>query len=320
MKPFVESIIAILVFLMAIMTVTASQATIPLSGTVFIGEQGLDITATGASSGDRLVWYGPGGSTSNAPSALITVSEPADFYISPVLFGERTGPWFIETGNTLAFFVQEPQISVRVFDLSAGFDITKDTVWVRRGDAVGFQIETNVAVLATRPGSSGAPVTIRIRSPSGVMYSAVNGYQLEDILISSSPFSTGPVWFTGDYEPGYYTVWAESTGNDMNDNYPREGKTYSQKVTFLLQSVNPLITTDKTPVVTTVPTLPPTTTVTTLSPTTSETTSQTPAQTPQTPNPTELVNPVPATQTPGFSAGIAVLSLAVILALDVLRR
>jgi hypothetical protein len=144
------------------------------------------------------------------------------------------------------------------------------------------------------------------------MFSAVTGYQLEDILISSSPFSTGPVWFTGDYERGNYTVWAESTGNDMNDNYPREGKTISPKVTFLLQSVNPLITPEKTTVITTAPTLPPTTIVTT-APFTVVTTLQAPP-------PTELPTTIPPTPTPGFSACIAVLSLVAVLALALSRR
>lgn len=313
MKLLAAGIFAILVFLMAGATVTASQATIPLSGTVFIGEQGLDIMATGARSGDRLVWYGPGGSTTSTPSAMITVSDPSDFYISPVMFSGKTGPWFLDNGSSVAFFVQEPQIAIRVFDLSAGFEVTKDTVWVPRGDSVGFQIDTNVAVLASRPGSSGAPVTIRIRGPSGVLYSAVSGYPLEDVLISSSPFSTGPVWFTGNYESGNYTIWAESTGNDMNDNYPAEGKTFSPKVTFLLQSVNPLITPEKTPVVTTVPTLPPTTLVTTVSTPVVETS-------PQTPAPTGPATPVPSTPTSGFSGAVAVLSLAAMLVPALLRR
>jgi len=314
MKLQLSGIIIFVVLLMFIVPIAADQATIPPSGTVFIGEQGLDITATGAVQGGRLVWYGPGGSITNAPSAVITVADPTDFYVSPVLFEDKTGPWFIETGNILAFYVQEPQIAIRVFDISAGFEVTKDTVWVPRGDAVGFQIDTSVSVLATRLGSSGAPVTIRIQGPSGVMYSAVDSFKLEDIMISSSPYSTGPVWFTGEYEGGNYTVWAESTGNDMNDNYPREGKTISSKVTFLLQSVNPLITPEKTTVITTIPTPPPTTLVPTATvPPTVETTLQNPP-------PTELPTTIPATPTPGFSAIIAVLSLTTVAVMALSRR
>jgi len=299
---------------MFIIPVAADQATIPLSGTVFIGEQGLDITATGALSGARLVWYGTEGSISNAPSAVITVADPTDFYVSPALFTDKTGPWFIETGNTLAFFVQEPQIAIRVFDLSAGFEITKDTVWVPRGDAIGFQIDSSVAELAIRPGSSGAPVTIRIQGPSGVMYSTVDSYKLEDIIISSSPFSTGPVWSTGNFESGNYTVWAESTGNDMNDNYPSEGKTISSKVTFLLQSVNPLITPEKTTIITTSPTMPPTTILTTATALTTVETTQ------QTPPPTELPTTITQTTIPGFSTLITVISLVAVLVIALSRR
>jgi hypothetical protein len=314
MKLQLFGVIIFVVLLMFIVPAAADQATIPKSGTVFIGEQGLDITATGALQGVKLVWYGPGGSISNAPAAVMTVADPTDFYVSPVLFADKTGPWFIENGNTLAFYVQEPQIAIRVFDLSAGFEVTKNTVWVPRGDVVGFQIDTSVSVLATRPRSAGAPVTIRIQSPSGVMYSAVDSYKLEDIMISSSPFSTGPVWSTGDFEGGNYTVWAESTGNEMNDNYPQEGKTISSKVTFLLQNVNPLITSEKTTVITTIPTLTPTTMVTTATvPPTVETTLQTPP-------PTELPTTIPPATTPGFSAIIAVLSLAAVVVLTLSRR
>ncbi|MDD1709196.1 MAG: DUF3821 domain-containing protein, partial [Methanoregulaceae archaeon] len=121
------------------------------------------------------------------------------------------------------------------------------------------------------------------------------------IMISGSPFQTGGVWFTGDYESGNYTVWAESTGNDMNLNYKREGKTVTAPVEFLLQSTNPLITPEPTTLMTTVSTTVPRTIVETQVPTTVVT--ESPATTPVTEIPTTL----PATTAPGFGA---VLSLA----------
>jgi hypothetical protein len=139
---------------------------------------------------------------------------------------------------------------------------------------------------------------VKIQSPSGVMYSAVDSFKLEDILITSSPYSTGPIWSTSGYEGGNYTVWAESTGNDMNDNYPQDGKTISSKVTFLLQNVNPLITPEKTTVITTITTLPPTTIVTTsIVPPTVETPVIT---SPPLENPTTI----PSTQIPGFQPSL----------------
>ena len=238
-------------------TVMAAMNTVPRAGIVFLGEQGLDITATGATSGSQIVWYGPGGSQTSVPASTLTVDDPSDFYISPVLFGDKTGPWFIIPGNSLAFYVQDPLIEIRVIDETRNFQITKEVTWIPKGDVVGFRVDTTVYEIAKRPGSPGAPVDIRIRGPGGVEYSSVDGYQLDDIMISASPFQTGPIWFTGDYESGNYTVWAESTGNDMNLNYKREGKTVTAPVEFLLQSTNPLITPSPTTVPATISTTVP---------------------------------------------------------------
>jgi hypothetical protein len=296
--------ILLLGVLSASFTVMAAVNTVPQAGTVFLGEQGLDITATGATSGSQIVWYGAGGSPTSVPAATLTVDDPSDFYISPVLFGDKTGPWFILPGNSLAFYVQDPLIEIRVLDETRDFQITKTVTWIPRGDAIGFRIDTNVYEIAKRPGSPGAPVTIRIRGPGGVEYSSVDGYQLEDIMISGSPFQTGPVWFTGDYEKGNYTVWAESTGNDMNLNYKREGKTVTAPVVFLLQSTNPLITPEPTTIPPTAPTTRPPTTVQTPVPTTIVT------ESPATPAVTETLTIVPTTTAPGFGALLSLYGLA----------
>jgi hypothetical protein len=297
------AVILLLGVLSAPATVLAAVNTVPRAGTVFLGEQGLDITATGAISGSQIVWYGPGGSPTSVPAGTQTVDDPSDFYISSVLFGDKTGPWFITPGNSLAFYVQDPLIEIRVIDETRDFQITKDVTWIPKGDAVGFRIDTNVYEIAKRPGSPGAPVTIRIRDPDGVEYSSVDGYQLEDILLSGSPFQTGPVWYTGDYKSGKYTVWAESTGNDMDLNYKIEGKTVTAPVEFLLQSTNPLITPEPTTVTVTVQTTLPPATITTPLPTTVETIS--PVTSPVTETPTIL----PTTTTPGFGAALSLSAL-----------
>jgi hypothetical protein len=284
----------------------AASNTIPPSGTVFIGEQGLDISATGVAANTNIVWYGTSGTIGSAPSAVVFVNDPSDFYVSPALFSGKTGAWFTETGNIIAFFVQNPQISIRVFDVTSGFEVTKSTVWVPKGDTIGFQVDNNVYTIATRPGSAGAPVTIRIRGPNGVEYSAVDSFSLTNILISSPTYMTGPVWYTGDYPIGNYSVWAESTGNDMNDNYPQEGQTISAKVTFLMQSVNPLIT--PTTVRTTTPTTLPT--IVTTRTTAPVTTVATPPTTIPTTLPTTVPpTTIPPTTAPGFGWTIAMASL-----------
>jgi hypothetical protein len=103
----------------AIAPATAAVNTIPPSGTVFIGEDDLDISATGVPVNTNIVWYGTGGTIGSAPSATVFVTDPTSFYVSPVLFEGKTGPWFTESGNVLAFYVQEPQISIRIFDETA---------------------------------------------------------------------------------------------------------------------------------------------------------------------------------------------------------
>ncbi|MDD1705532.1 MAG: DUF3821 domain-containing protein [Methanoregulaceae archaeon] len=316
-------VILLLGVLSAQAAVMAAGNTVPRAGTVFLGEQGLDITATGATAGSQIVWYGPGGSPASVPTATLTVDDPAEFYISPVLFGDKTGPWFVIPGNSLAFYVQDPLIEIRVVDETRNFQITNEVTWIPKGDVVGFRIDTNVYEIAKRPGSPGAPVTLRVRGPGGVEYSSLDGYQLEDIMVSGSPFQTGPVWFTGDYESGSYSVWAESTGNDMNLNYKREGKTVTPPVEFLLQSTNPLITPEPTTRPATVlTTLPPTTIPATLPPATVQT--QVPATTltesPGTPPATGTPATTPTSAVPGFGTALSVSALAAGTLILVIRR
>ncbi len=287
-----------------VLPVTAAVNTIAPSGTVFIGEDDLDISATGVPANTNIVWYGTGGTIGSAPGATVFITDPTSFYVSPVLFGGKNGPWFTEAGNVLVFYVQEPQISLRVFDQTANFEITSSTVWVPKGDMVGFQVDNTVYILANRPGSPGAPVTIRIRGPDGIEYSAVDSFSLENVLINSPNYRTGPVWYTGDYASGNYMVWVESTGNDMNDNYPREGQTISAKVTFLMQSTNPLITPTSTTVPTTVPPTPTRTTIPTTIPTTVP-----PTPTPTTTS-TTIPTTVPPTPVPGFGFALTLIALA----------
>lgn len=298
----------LLIGVLAAPGVMAAGNTVPLKGAVFLGEQGLDITATGAVAGSQIVYYGPGGSPASVPVATLTVDNPSDFYISPALFGDKTGPWFIIPANSLAFYVQDPITGLRVIDETRDFQVTEGVTWIPKGDAVGFRIDTNVYEIAKRPGSPGAPITIRIRGPGGVEYSSLDGYQLEDIMIATSPFVTGGVWLTGDYESGTYTAWAESTGNDMNINYKREGKTVTAPVEFLVQSTNPLITTEPTTSPATIRTTSPATTPT-----------APPLTTVMTPVPTTVVTTLPATETPvptttapGFSTLLSLSALGVL--------
>jgi len=312
--------IAIGAFLVAI-PAGAAINTIPAGGTVFIGEDGLDITATGAVSGGQLAYWSAGSSTTDVPSTIVNVDDPTSFYISQVNFGGRTGPWYTYPARTFAFNVQDPTLEIRVMDESAGFEITPVANWIPKGDQVGFRINSNLNPMASRPGASGAPITIHVRGPDGGEFSGLidaggNSNSIVDIPVSTSSFETGAIWDTGNqaYTQGKYAIWADCNANSMKDNYPVTGKTITAQVNngnVIIQRGNPLITTTSTTMVVTTSattqTTVPTPTITTLT-TVPTPTATTPVSTTVT---TQTTTATPTT-TPGFGALAAVMAGIVI--------
>ena len=244
---FIACIIA--VFFLA-MPVTAAINTVPPGGTAFIGEQGLDIRATGVTTGSTIAWFGNANVQTGAPTTTYLVDDAGNYYIAPSAFIGKTGPWFTFPGRKLAFYVEEPSLTLQIYDETLDFQVVGTTRWVPKGDQIGFRIVSNLYQMTNRPGVAGAPVTIRIRSPDGAEYSSVSGNSLVDIPVGKSPYSTGPIWDTGSYPSGTYSVWAECNANGMNDNYNVPGRTITPvdpPGNLLIQSVNPLITSSLTP-------------------------------------------------------------------------
>ncbi len=303
----------VLVLASLVVPAMAGCGTILAGEWVFIGEEGLDIARTGAAAGSQLAYYGPGGSVSSAPAAKVTVADPASFYVAPSVFSGKTGPWFLLPGNSLAFYVGDPTLQLRIVDYTSGFVVGRDASWVPKGDAVGFRIDTNLWVFSRRPGCAGAPLTIEVSGPGGTTFSSLGGYSLAGVVVSTPTFETGPVWPTGssEFSIGDYEVCVRCEENKMHDNYPVAGKSESEKVHLLLQKANPLIVTvtttavpeRTTPEITTVqpdtPTLAETATLSTV-PTTIET------EAPQeSPTPTQSPGIVPATLLLAFFAVVA---------------
>ncbi|HVP94769.1 MAG TPA: DUF3821 domain-containing protein [Methanoregulaceae archaeon] len=314
------SITLLVMPLILVVPVMAALNTIPGGGTAFIGEQGLDITQTGAKSGSTIAWYsGSSNVGSGAPTATVVVDDSSSFYIAPSTFSGKTGAWYLFPQKSLAFYVQDPSLIIRIFDSSANFEVAGTVTWVPKGDSVSFGIDSNLYVMANRPGVSGAPVTIHIKAPDGAEYASVSGNSLVDIPVSTASYSTGPIWSTGSYSSGTYTVWAECNANGMNDNYGAVGKSQSVQKAMLLQSVNPLITsslspspsisigTGTTPVMSAVPTTVPVTTVptTTSPPATTVTTPK-----PSSPMPTAAKTTIPPTTVPTTVPGPGILLAA----------
>jgi hypothetical protein len=294
-------------------------STIAQGNTVFLGEAGLDITGA-MGPYDRIGWWASAASISmSSPSKTIQVSSPTAFSVSPTDFSGYLGTWYrLDGGNNAtgaAFIVADPNLDIRVDDATVGVDATANG-WITSGDAVSFRILTNLDQIAQRPGVSGVPIRIHVQSPDGASYSALidqNGMttSIDPVLITSNPYSTGPIWDTGRYDTypsGTYAIWAECNVNSMKDNYGYVGRTYTNPAGLRDQGANPLITArTSTYAPTTVATREPTTAKTLV--TTTVTTAATVVTTPPTAPPTIPVTPT-KTKSPGFEflpAGAALL-------------
>ncbi len=329
----VKTSILVLVFasLFLVGPVTAAINSITPGATVFIGEEGLDIT--GAMGGDsRIGWWASGASViTTSPDYSIPVSNPANFYVSPTDFVSHTGVWYRlnSLGNVdgSAFTVVDPRLDLKVEDTTVDVDVTDK--WVPTGDSIRFRIETNLVSISQRPGVSSTPITIKVQSPDGAIYtSLINSAGIStstvDIPVTSTPYLTDSIWDTGRlamYPTGTYTIWAECNVNFMNDRYGAAGKTMSRQVSLLDQDQNPLyhpttLTTNPTTLPITTPptqltTVPQTQSIPSIVPPTLSTTITTP--------PSQIPSPTPTqTKSPGFGGVLA--GAAVIIGLTLYLR
>lgn len=224
----------VILALLFITPVQAAISDIPAGGTVFIGEEGLDITACGIADGDTIGWFAPGSSpATGSPTETMIISDATSFFVSPGAFQGRTGTWYnIGTGNP-AFTVSDPYLEVRVYDLDYGV-IDRTGLWVPMDFELQFRITTNLDAMAQRAGVTGAPVEIRVTEQGGIEYSSLvnKAGVLTPLLftVGNSPFLTGAVWYPeSGYSRGIYEFYAFCNANNMNDNYNVVGKTITPR-------------------------------------------------------------------------------------------
>jgi hypothetical protein len=283
-----------------IIPVSGGLFTIPQGGTAFIGEQGLDITTAGVNSATKIGWFDLSANiTTDPPSATVTVDDAKNFFVDPAIFVSKTGAWYTIPDKHFAFYVQDPSLKIRVFDETANIDVTNSTKYITRGDQVSFRIETNLMAMLNRSGITMVPVTIYVLTPGGAQLAEISGHPLTNIGVTSSPFSTGPIWDTGQYSSGTYTVWAICNVNKMNDNYRVDGKTQTpQTGNAQIQSSNPLVIATITPAATNFlgpaqATSAETTTLVSVQTTTIQTTTEPPTTLPGTTAPAATRSPGP---------------------------
>ncbi len=240
----------ICISLLAVPVMAGAYTTIQQGGAVFIGEQGLDITA--ALGGDPSIgWWASGAAiATSSPDYTYPVSSASNFYVSPSPFEQYTGSWYRINSqgkeDGVAFTVYDPSLAVRVIDSSINLDVTNK--WIPRGDQAAFIIDSNLNPIFLRGSSSTEGITLYVQAPSGGQYSALldnSGrlHSLENLVLSGPSYQTPVIWDTGNsqYTTGTYLIWAKCDINSMYNNYGVPGKTISQQTTLLDQEQNPLI-------------------------------------------------------------------------------
>lgn len=245
-RPFHFSLIFSLVLLTfsLIPACIADLSDISAGGTIFVGEQDLDISATGIQAGDSVAWWAPGSQISGVPSDIERISDPKQFSASSAAYSGKEGTWYKYPGNTPVFQIKTPSLRVGISDTTSDFDATGK--WLPKGHIASFQVYTNLYEMRSR-GGGGAAITIRITGPDGAEYTSVSGptgmVSLSDIPVGSSPFDTGGVWNTAGFTAGTYRIQAECTANRLKDRSDTPGTGISVPVTVQIQDVNPLIKT-----------------------------------------------------------------------------
>ena len=332
------ALVLIIASCIVVNAMAAGLNSIPLGGTVYLGEEGLDITA--AAGGNQIAWFPSTAQTSaKVPEKLIDITNTkGSFFVNPADFATRNGNWYqwpsadgtVGTA-VLAFRVVDPYLALKIEDTTVNVDVTGK--WAPRGDDVRFRIESNLGDMTAR-GVAGAPVTIKVQTPEGAVLSALEDktgtFNSLDISVTKSPEFTAWTWDTGNaaYAPGTYTIWAESNANHMKDNYNQGGKTVSATSNLLVQEQNPLISatvqsTTTAEQVTTGQTTKPMTTVITKLPTTVPTSTasiSSPTITQETPEITPSPPTSPAPTKAALAGWCTILAGIIVCSLCALRR
>ncbi|MBT8507022.1 hypothetical protein AZH53_01080 [Methanomicrobiaceae archaeon CYW5] len=234
---------ACMLVLLLVLPAAAVTTTVPKGGTVFIGEEGLDLSGTLVGGDSQIAYYAPGADVgTSAPEALRSVSSGATFYVSPSDFLGRTGAWYsypngVNGTAEIAVFVEEPYLNVRLWVYpSNAAPRTAEGYKLITGDKLNFRIETNTYPIFSRPGVTAADdgIDIYVTEPDGTTYTAlfdsvsgatsiatVNLKPTSSVWYIPNPSSKQYIWDTGNpaYKSGTYEYRAEISVNDMKENY-----------------------------------------------------------------------------------------------------
>ncbi|MCX5855920.1 MAG: DUF3821 domain-containing protein [Deltaproteobacteria bacterium] len=255
--------LVVLFLLVMVSPVSAELRTIKQGGSVFIGEQGLDLTSAIAAYQSPNVptsigWWPSAYMVSQGrpPDMTYTLTNPSNTLISPAIFGSYTGNWYpinsagtVDTSKGAFIVVTDPSLHIDVWDYSR-FPTTYNDgsnmgsvsgKSVFPGDQLGFKIYTNMDAAGNpqyRPNANAA---------TDGFINGGTAIPLSNQFVNAPYFYWGSLannWYTDAlengqyaYPPGTYTVYAESTLNNMRNNYQLGGADYIGKTVSRTQTV-----------------------------------------------------------------------------------
>lgn len=255
-SPGLIALLALILLFLPVSAVSTGVNTIAMGGTVFIGEEGLDIS-TCIGNATRLAWFGSGTSPSaDVPDYVLDIGDPGSFYVSPAIFAGRPGLWYqwpgLPPAGPPAFNVLDPYLETGIISQGTGNTVS----WgeIPGGDFLNFYISSNMWIVSTRPGydeSVDGIFSYKVTSPDGAVFTALFqnstlAIPLTSISVNSTYDTWVPLpppynekgWNTGVTDPsgtllyksGVYEVTVETDLNGMKDNYKdRDGADYVGK-------------------------------------------------------------------------------------------
>jgi hypothetical protein len=213
--------------------------------TVFVGEQGLDLTPAietyAFDQPSTIGWWAMGANiTTTSPNGTIPLTNANNFLVSSTAIKEHYRDWYALNRTTGAanttlgafFTVQDPQISLDIRDFSQGApgDRSVSGSAVAQGGLLGFRVETNMGAAINQPdlrtrGIEGMDVNswadIRVKPEFGNTFTSLLTESGSPVPIVAQGIDT-PVWYWGNTT---LTHWA-TDACDAEDQFVYPAGTY----------------------------------------------------------------------------------------------
>jgi len=249
------SMLALLIFA-GIPAVSAEYYTVApdirQGGTVFIGEQDLNVTSalvnaqgglgTGLTNTTIGWWASPVSITSSAPTRTIDLSTRyRSFTVAPLDFVGYTGNWYATNSSAAVvrngvpqqvFSVADPYIDIKIWDLDMEYDMTGRCV--PRGEPLGFRIETNMypALDADRRGpvynnESDGFIDIHVKTESGARLSGLYNLETGVHTLLQQNVSRQPWTWGSPSNPSSPYNWSTGARDPETDDYRYPVGTYT---------------------------------------------------------------------------------------------